>query len=339
MTVAVSPSQAKELVIHAMKRKVVPMLHGSPASSKSSIIHQIAEMANLEVIDIRLSQFDPVFLLGLPDVVDNLASLIPFDIFPLENTPIPKGKKGWIIFFDEFNSCARSVAAAAYKVVLDRMIGQQHIHPKAHIVLAGNLASDNAIVNEMSTAMQSRIVHLEVKMTKDDWVKWAVEAKIDPRVITFVEHRPSLLMKFDPNHDDKTFPSPRGWEFTSKIIIDTDFERSILPLVQGSVGEGAGLEFYNFCQLKDHLPTIQEIITNPNGVEVPDKPSHRYALSSLLVENINEHNADALMQFLQRLPTEYCYLVVRMSVKMNPSLLNNEPIDNWITLNSQKFYG
>jgi hypothetical protein len=100
MTVQVSPSQAKELVIHAIKRKVVPMLHGSPSSSKSSIVRQIAEMANLEVIDIRLSQFDPVFLLGLPDVQGPLASLIPFDLFPLEGMDLPKGKAGWIIFLN-----------------------------------------------------------------------------------------------------------------------------------------------------------------------------------------------------------------------------------------------
>lgn len=339
MTVTVSPSQAKELVIHALKRKIVPMLHGSPSTSKSSIVRQIAEMANLEVIDIRLSQFDPVFLLGLPDVQGPLASLIPFDLFPLEGMSLPKGKAGWIIFLDEFNSCNRSVQSAAYKVVLDRMIGQAHLHPKARVVLAGNLATDNAIVNDMSTAMQSRVVHLEVAMMKKDWVEWAVEAGIDSRVITFIEHRPSLLNSFNPEHSDKTYPCARTWEFTSKIIEGDSFERNLLPLVQGAIGEGAGLEFFNFCQLKDHLPTIQQIVSDPQGCEVPSKPSHRYALASLITEGITSQNADAVMEYLLRLPTEYCYLTVRLAIKANPSLLSNKSIDDWVTFNADKFYG
>lgn len=338
MTVQVSPSQAKELVIHAIKRKVVPMLHGSPSSGKSSIVHQIAKMANFEVIDIRLSQFDPVFLLGLPDVEDHLAKLIPFEVFPLERTPLPKGKSGWLIFLDEFNSCSRAVQAACYKPVLDRMIGQEYLHPKAHIVLAGNLATDNAIVNEMSTAMQSRVVHLEVSMNHADWIKWAIESDIDPKIITYIEHKPSILMKFDPNHDDKTYPCPRGWEFVSKIIVDTPFERDLLPLVQGAIGEGAGLEFYNFCQLKAHIPTFQQIISNPDTCEIPDKPSYKYLLASLITEHLDINNAPAVMTYLARMPTEYCYLVVRMGIRMKPKLLEVPAIDDWVTYNAEKFY-
>ena len=339
MPVQVSPSQTRDLVIHCFKRKLVPMLHGSPSTSKSSIVRQICEQANLQMIDIRLSQFDPVFLLGLPDINEMMAHLIPFDIFPLEDAPLPKGKNGWVIFFDEFNSCTNSVQAASYKIVLDRMVGQAQLHPKARVVLAGNLATDNAIVNEMSTAMQSRVVHLEVKMTKDDWISWAVDAGIDPRVVTFIEHRPSLLHKFDPEHNDKTYPCARTWEFTSHIIKDAPFERNLLPLVQGTVGEGAGLEFFNYCQLKHHLPSITDIIAKPSECEIPTQPAHKYMLTSLIVESIDSSNADPIMEYLLRLPTEYCYLVVRMAIKMQPELLAVDVIDEWLTVNSHKYFG
>lgn len=38
---------------------------------------------------------------------------MPFNIFPLENTPLPKGKNGWLLFLDEFNSAPKDVQAAA----------------------------------------------------------------------------------------------------------------------------------------------------------------------------------------------------------------------------------
>ena len=339
MTVTVSPSQAKDLIIHCFRRKIVPMIHGSPSTAKSSIVRQIADEANLLMIDIRLSQFDPVFLLGLPDVKDLFATLIPFNIFPLEGMDLPEGKDGWVIFFDEFNSCNNSVQAASYKIILDRMVGQAKLHPKARVVLAGNLATDNAIVNEMSTAMQSRASHLEIKMLPKDFIDYAVTNKLEPRMITFLEHRPSLVTKFDPDHDDKTYPCSRNWESVSKIIKDTPFERNLLPLIQGTVGEGAGLEFFNFCQLKEHLPSIQEIISNPQSCLVPDQPSHKFALASLIVESITVSNAEPVMQYLQRLPQEHTYLVVRMAIKMTPELLNVDVIDEWVSTNAHRFYG
>ena len=48
---------------------------------------------------------------------------------------------------DEFNSALPSVQAACYKLVLDRMVGQHHLHKKCFIVACGNKETDNAIVD------------------------------------------------------------------------------------------------------------------------------------------------------------------------------------------------
>ena len=55
-------SEAIQSVILAIKAKKVPMIHGSPAIGKSSIVYQIAEQFNLFVIDMRLAQCDPTDL-------------------------------------------------------------------------------------------------------------------------------------------------------------------------------------------------------------------------------------------------------------------------------------
>ena len=51
---------------------------------------------------------------GLPHFTkDGKAEFMPFNIFPLENTPLPKDKDGWLLFLDEFNSATKMVQAAA----------------------------------------------------------------------------------------------------------------------------------------------------------------------------------------------------------------------------------
>ena len=54
--------QAKDFIIRCMQAGLTPMLAGSPAIGKSAIIASIAKQYKMELIDIRLSTYDPVDL-------------------------------------------------------------------------------------------------------------------------------------------------------------------------------------------------------------------------------------------------------------------------------------
>ena len=180
----------------------------SNIKGKSAITHQLGEEYSLELIDVRLSQCDPTDLNGFPSMGKTRATYMPMDIFPLEDTAIPKGKKGFLVFLDEFNSASMAVQAASYKLILDRQVGQRKLHSNTIIIAAGNMAGNNAIVNRLGTAMQSRLIHLELVSDVLIWLKWAASAGIDPRVMAYVHHNPEDFHRFDPNHNDKTFACP-----------------------------------------------------------------------------------------------------------------------------------
>ena len=163
-------SQAISMVTGFIQAKLVPMLVGSPGCGKSQIIHQIAKEYNLKVIDLRLSQCDPTDLSGFPTTKGNKAGYLPMETFPIEGDKIPEGYSGWMLFLDEMNAASPAVQAAAYKLVLDRMVGIYHLHKNVAIACAGNLETDNAIVQPMSTALQSRLVHLELVVDVKEWL-------------------------------------------------------------------------------------------------------------------------------------------------------------------------
>lgn len=202
-------SQAISTIIKAIKAHLVPMLQGSPGTGKSQIVHQIAADYGLKVIDLRLSQCDPVDLLGMPSVIDNRGGYFPMNTFPIEGDPIPKGYNGWLLFLDEMNSAPPAVQAASYKLVLDRMVGAYHLHKNVVIVCAGNLDTDNAIVQPMSTALQSRMVHLELVCDPKEWCDWAAAEKVDYRITSYINFKPGNLYTFRPDHTDKTYACPR----------------------------------------------------------------------------------------------------------------------------------
>lgn len=204
----VDTEQLPTLITDILVAGLVPHIQSSPGIGKSDIIRQIAKEYGLKVIDLRLSQMDSVDMQGFPNIVNNKTDWIPPAVFPLEDDPIPEGYNGFMLFLDEITSAPISVQSSAYKLILDRMVGQHKLHEKVAMVAAGNLLTDKAIVNRMGTAMQSRMIHLKLTVNPEKWVKWAESNNIDYRVTSFIQFRPELLHKFNPNHDDVTFPCP-----------------------------------------------------------------------------------------------------------------------------------
>lgn len=333
-------SQAASMVTSLIKAKLVPMIHGSPAVGKSAIGQQIAKEYNLKLIDMRLSQCDPTDLLGFPFVKEGRAGYAPMDSFPLEGDEVPAGYNGWLLFLDELNSASQAVQAASYKVILDRMVGAHKLHPKVAIIAAGNLETDNAIVQPMSTALQSRLVHLELVADAQEWIKWASANDIDYRITSFIEFKPSNLYTFSPDHTDKTYASPRTWEFADRIMkvtVDVASKES-LALLSGTLSEGVAREFMAFCKIHDELPTISEIVANPENIKMPNEPSILYALTGSVGSNAEPQNIKALLKFINRMPAEFQVVTLREAIRRNKALMADPEMQAWINKNANQLF-
>jgi energy-coupling factor transporter ATP-binding protein EcfA2 len=334
----VNTKQATEFITMNIRAGLVTMLHGDPGVGKSAIVHQVAKIFKLKMIDIRLSQVDPTELNGFGCIQGGVAKYIPMEMFPLENTPIPDGYNGFMVFLDEFSAAPKSVEAAAYKLTLDRMVGLHKLHPKTAIVCAGNLITSGAIVNRQSTATQSRMVHLTMTADPIGWVEWASKNKLDYRIISYISNLPSNLHVFDPKHSDKTFACPRTWEFASKIlgVIGNKPMMEILPNLAGTLGEGTARQFIAYAETLVDLASIDEIKANPHTAKLSDKPSLRHAASYLVAAHLDEKNIDSVMVYIKRMPMEFQTITLQNSLHRNRSLIDLEPIQDWVIENGEK---
>ena len=330
----------KEALGDVIKAGLVPMIHSSPALGKSDCVRQVAKEYKLKLIDVRLSQSDPCDLLGLPSFNEDKskAQYVPFDIFPLESDPIPEGYDGWLIFLDEMNAAPMSVQAAAFKITLDRMVGIHHLHKNVAIICAGNKASDKGITNRISTPMQSRLIHLELEVDHKSWITWASKSDIDHRIISFINFRPDNLYKFTPDHNDHTFPSPRTYEFLSKLIkYKPLLDYKSLALMAGTVGMGMAREFLGYTEIFKELPTLNQIIANPQ-LDISTEPSILYALTGLIAHNLSANNIDKLIIFIGRLPIEFTIITLRQALAREVSLMDTPAMSNWIANNHQELF-
>lgn len=318
------PSDAKKAAITCVVAGLVPFIQSSPGLGKSSLTHEIAKGGNLKLIDVRLSQCAPEDLQGLPmkKLIGKTerATFTPFDTFPLEGDPLPPGKDGWLLFLDEFNSASKSVQAAAYKLVLDRMVGNHRLHPAVAIVCAGNLQTDKAIVNQMSTAMQSRLIHIVMESDKAEWIDWATSTDIDYRVIGFIEFQPKKLHLFNPDHQELTFPCPRTWEFVSKLVKNKQDISDMIPLLSGAISPGVALEFVKFCEEYTRIPKLSAIVNDPKNTMVPVELSTRFAVLTMLMANSTVSNIKKVVEYISRFKPEEQIIFYRGALNRDPAL-------------------
>jgi hypothetical protein len=336
----IDTKQAVSFITTAMKAKLVTMIGGDPGIGKSSIVQDIANQYKLHLIDVRLSQCDPLDMQGMPTVKDNRAVFTPMDLFPLEDTKIPKDKTGFLLFLDEFNSASLAVQAASYKLILDRTVGQRKLHPKTVIVCAGNLITNGAIVNRLGTAMQSRLVHLELGVNAEHWTEWASKNKLDHRVISYIHGRPDNLHRFDPNHNDKTFPCPRTWHFVSQLLAASNNTplREMLPLLAGTVGEGPAREFIIYTETFTKLPSFAEIIKDPVKAKLDKTPAMLYAISHMIAANAKKHNLPAILKYTERMPLEFETITLQNILRRDESLKNEDCIQEWIVTKGDEIF-
>lgn len=328
-----SLAEVTKLLPMLLNAKIVPFLHSSPGIGKSALSQQLAKKANLKFIDLRLTDMDPSDLSGLPFFKDGVAKFIPFDTFPLSDTPLPKdanGKpmNGWLISLEEFNSASQATQAAAYKLVLDRMVGNHHLHDSVYMIASGNLESDNAIVNEMSSALISRFAHFYIDINHKDWMDWAATARVDMRIRSYLGFRPSHLYTFDPD-TSSPYGCPRTWAMLSKTINGKELDREHLPLLASLVGQGVAVEFLAFLRLYSKLPDFAEIEANPTTVNISNDLAIQWALMGMVTQHITEDNAQNICKFLRRLSMELQVCAMREIMAIDKNLLETK-LKDWM---------
>lgn len=318
-----TPRKVRRYVQQVLEAGLVPNVTGPPGAGKSTIIKSIGNQFNLENIDHRVSTSAPEDFTGLPQFVDGKARFAPFDeIFPLTSNVIPAGKDGWLLFLDEFNAGPKMVQAAAYKLILDRQVGQHSLHPNVAIACAGNRMIDRAITNSLSTAMQSRMVHIEMVHSFKEWNEdVALVENYDERILAYMNYDNDELMDFKPDHQEKTFNCPRTWEFMNRLIKGREVTDQDTALYAGTITSGSAVKFVQFVQIFKQLITIREVLADPLHAPLPlNDPQRSWALTTHLMGKVTEANFDDVATYINRFDLTFRILFYRGMMIKNGKL-------------------
>lgn len=284
---------------------------------KSSIVRKVADHLGLKLFDIRAALKDPVDFLGVPSVEGGITRWNPPDFLPHE--------ENCLIFLDELPQAVPAVQSCLLQLCLDKRIGNYILPKNCYIVAAGNRTQDRAGANKIITPLLNRFAHLDFDIKFDDWSDWAISEGISPKVFAYLNTCKDRLFQFNPENGEKSFPTPRSWEFLSKILKSTGGDNWIpgenedglyLEVCSSAIGKGEAAQFIGFLRRYGKIPTPEEILENPNTAKVSGDIADNYAILSSLAYHISNSSSNEEREVFKGECIAYCEYLLRLKEEM-----------------------
>lgn len=319
----------------------VPLVVGESGIGKTALAKEVAKQNQWSLIVIDGNLLKEGEIGGLPTIesystIDLEGNKIEkkMTVYAVHNKlkeideEIAKGQKV-LLFIDEINRCEHTVQQELMNLILNREINGYKLHHHVKILAAMNPSSkygsdfDYQVV-DMDAAQENRFVWLNMESDHVQWLKWAVDAGIEQKVIEFISTFPEYLNR---NNGEDVRATPRSYERVSKSYKVYKEQKGSIPravflnVIKGNIGKVIAEEFISFVEA-NHSPLIgyEDVFTGEMLSEVViekiKKESHiRLYLAAknvlktleLNIKNNREQSSysiDRLMAFLKNYPID-----------------------------------
>ena len=246
----------------------VPLVVGESGIGKTALAKKIAKENEWSLVVIEGNLLKEGEIGGLPTIesyraIDSNGNQVEkkMTVYAVHNKlkeideQIALGKKV-LLFIDEINRCEHTVQQELMNLILNREINGYRLHHNVKILAAMNPSSkygsdfDYQVV-DMDAAQENRFVWLNMESDHLQWIKWAVSAGIDPKVIEFISTFPEYLNR---TNEDDVRATPRSYERVSKSYQVYKEQKDVFPrtvflnVIKGNIGKVIAEEFMSFVE-------------------------------------------------------------------------------------------
>lgn len=253
----VAPSALGTAIQDALLSGLVPMVWGPPGCGKTQIIETVAHNIGREFLTFRPANTDPLdgAGIGVPDHDSKRLVRYPGPFIPRNPNTL------W--FIDEITSANPDQQASLWGWVFERMVAEHRLPQDLWIVCAGNQHGDNSVVYDMRRPLRSRMVHIYVEPTPQDWYHWGLGAGMHPVVLTWAK---SLDAFSDDANKQTGGVTGRTLEMASKIMYAATPSRDLL--LYGALGVSGATGLLNHEAVASGVPPVEEILECPDAAPV-----------------------------------------------------------------------
>lgn len=339
--------------------KVSYIFEGEPGVGKSSILKSLKEQMGTSdydfiYVDVPLKDI-PDIALSMPDHEAKVTRAFINEIW-LGTDP----KKPKVILVDEVFKGTDFVKLMVNRLLLEQMVGDYKL-PEGSIVFGTTNFATDGVGDRTNAHTNSRVVRVPMrKSTGDEWEAWAINHDIHELVITWANRNPAIFHSykdtefdarmhkdgqgifhyiFHPQHNNQTYVCPRTLELASHQIknMDVTGEALMTKALIGTVGAKAALDMSAMFALGSDLPTLQDIVSQPNNARVPKSAPAQLMLVFKSLQYLKANNVDAFATYFHRLPKEVMSTWIKTIVStpaMKAIALNNQQIKTFAIANA-----
>lgn len=323
------PKALKEFLIRSIEKGHPVCITGRPGIGKTDITNQAVASLGYDLLVLHPTVDDPIDYKGLPAIVDqdgqNKAEFLPYGNL----RQMIDADKPLVVFFDDLGQAAESIQKALMQLLLSRSINGQAISEHVRFVAATNRKEDKAGVTGLLEPVKSRfasIVELEVSL--DDWMEWAVKAGIHHTILAFMKFAPQHFDNFKPTKDMTNSISPRTLAHLNQWVQMGLSDLCRFDAYHGAIGSAA-TEYEAFEHMANQLIPPQEIIKQPDKAPLPDRSRADicYATVMGLASIATQKNIEAVVKFLNRFEhaglLEFAVLCYRSIIDRDITICSN----------------
>jgi hypothetical protein len=235
----------------------------------TQMAQQVIEAMGYDAVYLNLSVLEAPDLVGVPRVDgDTMHYATPYYLPYMDKTSKPV-----VILIDEIDKAKAELQNPCLELMQFRAVNGKPLNVQA-IVSTANMPDEGAFSLPLNHALANRCSVFQLQTSFQDWRDWAVNSKINPLVIGFLEKNVDLL-QVRPNKDDPTAycrPSPRSWVLAARDIDSLPQEASVddqTLVMSGRIGVDAAVKFRVWMEHYRHIyPMVEKLVKTGKG---PDK--------------------------------------------------------------------
>lgn len=288
--IAVTITQAKELIKAAWNANHAPALVGSPGVGKTAIVRAAAKELGYDmndVFEVIAAAHEATDFVGIPFV--GASGRLTMHTIPEIRAAV---ERPCVLFFDELTGGAPSVQQAIMRIVLEKRVGCERLHEKTVIAAAYNPTEQTAGGVDISAPLRNRLKTYELAPSigeiqayfrkmgdegsslREEGVDFAATLSVKPD-----------LIDMQPRGD--LFASPRAWEHTLRSWDKNAdvIESGVLAredIAAGCLGDHVADAYAGIRKIRKQLPSIEEISKTPKKAKLPRDVEAKVGLAGLI---------------------------------------------------------
>ena len=325
------------------------LIHGEPSIGKTAMTRGVHDDLNkLELEDttgkaIKFGFYEANLSSDTPEDIGGFTSadMENRKMVFLPRHAIPRGSHG-IVRIDEIDRSREDTRNAMTKVFIDRTADNSipfnwtlvaiangsadtgterltdHLNARfCHVYISANVSeykTEYAKHMEQSGFDKSvaRLASMNIMATRDEYEN---DAKYDPRSLSFADAMLTAYKMYN------------GAELNDGTTLDIP-RKALLMALSGLISHPMAVELLALDELAD-LPTIDDVVKQPNTVTIPKDLDLVIKHTSMLVNEVYEKDANKLLTYLMRLHEERARAAIASLVAKWPSLATCKEYVKW----------